>query len=124
MPYETSYIEEENIVCITSIGRLTSVEYKKGSKEVIDLLSKHDSTRLFVDDRLLENAASITELYDLPRYFREIGLSLQVKVALLYNAVGTDKREIEFFETVCRNNGYIVNIFYSYNEAMEWLKSK
>ena len=124
MSYATSYIEEENIVCITALGRITAKEYRKGSKEVVDLLAKHDSTRLFVDDRLLENVASVYELYGLPRFFREIGLPSRVRVALLYDAAGADKGDIEFFETACRNNGYNVSIFYSYNETMEWLKSK
>ena len=124
MSYTTSYIEEDNIVCITASGRVTTEEYRKGSKEVVDLLAKHDSTRLFVDDRLLDNAASILDFYELPEFFRKIGLPSRVRVALLYDATGTDKRYIEFFETVCRNSGYTVTIFYSYDEAMEWLKSK
>lgn len=124
MSYTISYIEENNIVSVTACGRLTMEEYKKGSKEVVDLLAKHNSTRLLVDDRLLDNAASIFDFYDLPKFFREIGLPSHVRVALLYSATARDKRDIEFFETVCKNSGYNVTIFYSYDEAMEWLKSK
>ena len=124
MSYATSYIEEKNIVCITGFGRLTVEEYRKGSKEVVDLLAKHDSMRLFVDDRLLENAASVPELYGLPKFFREIGLPTRVRIALLYDDTGAYKEDFRFFETVCRNFSYNINMFYSYNEAMEWLKSK
>lgn len=77
----------------------------------------------FVDDRLLENAASIADLYELPRYFREIGLPGSVRVALLLDTASASKEDLKFFETVCRNEGYIVSIFYSYGEAIEWLKS-
>ena len=69
MSYAISYIEEKNIVCVTGCGRITAEEYRKGSREAVDLLEKHGSTRLLADDRLVDNAASVFDLYGLPRFF-------------------------------------------------------
>ena len=124
MPYETSYIDKDNVVCITARGRLTAEEYRRGSVEVVDMLKERVSVRLLADDRLLENAASILDFYDLPRFFREIGLPSRVKVAVLYRESGPDREDIQFFETVCKNSGYNLTDFYSYGEAMGWLTNE
>jgi hypothetical protein len=124
MSYTISLVKDENIVCIKGYGRLTAEEYMKGSREVIDLVVRYGSTRLFVDDRLVDNAASVFDLYKLPEFFYEIGLPTSVKIALLVDAASADKVDFRFFETVCRNSGYVATIFYSYDKAMEWLKSK
>jgi len=121
MPYTIDHIEEGNIVRVTSRGRVTMEEYMAGSKEIVDLLAKHDSTCLFVDDTELDNAASIADFYDLPDFFRQIGLSSQVRVAILLDATSSAKGDLEFFKTVCGNRGYILNTFTSFDEAMEWL---
>ncbi len=124
MPYTISHIEDGNIVCIRGVGRLTVEEYKKGSLEVVDMLRKHNSLRLFVDNRLAHNVASVVELYSLSRFFHEIELSTKLRIALLVGADTPNVKDLGFFETVSRNRGYNMRMFYAENEVIEWLMEK
>lgn len=124
MPYTVSHIEDGNIICISARGHLTIEDYKKGSQEVVDMLKKHSSLRLFVDDRLLHNVASIADLYDLTHFFYEIELPLKLRIAILIGINTTNTKDIVFFETACRNRGYNMQIFQSENEVFKWLQEK
>ena len=101
-------------------------DYKKGSLEIVDTLRKHSSLRLFIDNRQLHNIASVGELYNLSHFFHEIKLPLNLKIGLLMEANPPDvkEKELGFFETVSRNRGYNMRIFYTENEAIEWLVEK
>lgn len=101
MSYKTGYIEDGNIVTIQGFGRLTIEEYKKGVVDVVDQLERHSSTRVLSDNRLLDNAPSVDEIYGLPKFFRDVGLPASVRVAVLFDA--SKENEDIFFETVCVN---------------------
>ena len=121
MPYKIKHIKNENIVCIRSVGYLKKEDYMKGSIELIDILKKHNSLRLFVDDRLLHNKASVADLYNLVKFFHEIGLPLNCKIAILIGENTPNTKDIVFFETVCFNRGYNVRVFKTKNKVIKWL---
>ena len=100
MSYTVSHIKDGNVICIKGVGSLTIEDYKRGSLEVLDMLIKHNSVRLFVDDRLVHIVASVTELYNLPSFFREIKLPVKLRVALLVDADTPNVEDLDFFETV------------------------
>ena len=121
MSYTIKYIKNKNIVCIRGDGYLKKEDYMKASIELVDLLKKYDSQRLFVDDRSLHNKASVIDLYNLAKFFHEIGLPVNCKIAILIGENTPNTKDIVFFETVCSNRGYNMRIFKTKNEVIKWL---
>jgi hypothetical protein len=61
------------------------------------------------------------QIYYLPARYRELGISHKFRMAVVVPAAL--KADLVFYETVCRNNGYMVSIFFDYDTAMGWLKA-
>ncbi|MCG8336401.1 MAG: hypothetical protein MJE63_17985 [Proteobacteria bacterium] len=121
MSYFTGHNEKDNFVFIKGYGELSTEEYQNGSMEIVSLLSKHRSQRLLVDNSLIDNQASIAELYQLPDFFKCIGLPKSTKVAYFIDMAVPSAEEFKFFETVCRNKGYYINLFQTFVQAVNWL---
>lgn len=121
MNWQMRYDENEQIIFIETNGvlEITSANYMRA--EGAALIKEHKCMRLLLDHSgIVRDALSTMDIYDLPRRYEEMGLTRQIKMALVIPREFVEN--LRFYETVCRNNGYSVQLFSDRNEALSWLK--
>lgn len=96
------------------------------SKQLLIDIAKADQPpadyELFVDFRDTESNISITDVYNLARELLKHDMIFRRKVALLV-LPGIAFDRAHFFETCTRNQGFLVNAFTDYEQAMRWVLS-
>lgn len=125
MPSTVEYNPGLRIVQVKYVGRVTGDEFRKTTIEVLDLAKANNTNLFLIDDSELENVASIFDLYELPKLYRELGADGDSKAALIMPSVDTAAAEdVRFYETVCLNRGWQVKAFSERQEAINWLTNK
>ncbi len=110
---KTLYVKTVGILDITSATIMRN--------EGATLIKKHGLLFGMLDHRGLNgDALSTLDIYNLPKRYMELGISHKFKMALVVPKEFL--HNLKFYETVCRNNGYSVSIFFDYEKAMMWLK--
>ena len=92
---------------------------KQGVQEVEALVRKFGSNRLLYDDTELDIELSTLEIVDMSSWL----VDKRSRIAIL---ISPDYKRIEnykFFETACRNRGVNLKLFFSKEDALEWLNS-
>lgn len=131
MAYEVTYNPDEDCVCARIEGGVDLAMAQQYAKEIIRQLSAHHCLRLLNDMRAASLEMSTVDIYDLPAWIEErleeAGVSRFCKRALL---VSMDFNDFEFYETVSRNHGHLLEVFadpektYIFRDiakAYEWL---
>jgi hypothetical protein len=81
--------------------------------------------RIFLlDHRGLELGLSTLEIDDLPGILREIGMTAEDRVAILYNPSAPHSSDYKFLENVSRLASLQLEIFPDKEEALAWLRNK
>ncbi len=121
MKWTIDYLEEEGVVFIKTSGVTNWDEQKQMCQEAFRFAQKHKAHKYLADNRDLQEGLSVLQIDDMPRMFREIGLEIEDKIAILY---GPDlEKKFKFFQSV--SNFALLNfqLFTDKDEAMAWLKS-
>ncbi len=122
MQSTVEYNPELGVVMFKYVGRVTVENFKKETIVGLDLAKKNNTNLFLIDDTDLEDAGSIFDLYDLPKFYEEIGADRNSKVALILPPPGTAAAEdAHFYETTCQNQGWQVKVFSERQEAINWL---
>lgn len=121
MPWSVNYDAELGIVCVVNSGRVTADEFKAGALEIIALSKKHRTGLLLIDDSELELIVSTNEIFEMPQFYEDAHASRRGRWALIQPTCGQARKEIKFYETVCRNRGWLVKRFSDRQEAIDWL---
>ncbi len=122
MSWKLSYDAELKAICCAYIGHVTAAEFKASNLETIKHAKKHKTYLLLIDDSKLESAVTTTEIYDMPKVYRELGGDRKGKIAILLPPKGAIRNDVLFYETVCRNHGWEVKSFDERSEAARWLR--
>jgi hypothetical protein len=85
-------------------------------------LAKENNSNLFLSDctQATFDVSTIAVL-NLPEFYKDQGLSRPVRIAILSPMSKAGKELVRFYETVCLNRGWIVNVFKERQEALDWL---
>jgi hypothetical protein len=112
MAYKVSYNPDEDCVHASIEGHVDLALAQQYAKEIIKQLRAHHCLRLRNDMRRASIKLSTMDLYELPAWIEErleeAGVSRSCKRALL---VSRDFRDYEFYETVSRNHGHLLEVF-------------
>lgn len=126
MPYIINFIEDQGIVTITNTGKVTHEDFVKQTQEAIEL-ARMKETGLFLSELThLTNKITTLEIFRFPEIYEGFGVSRASRLAVLIP--GAEKctsfyEDMNFFETVCQNRGWVVRIFNDRDAAVEWLLS-
>jgi hypothetical protein len=131
MPYKVIYNADEDCVQARIEGVIDLDMVHEYSRALIRQLSAHHCLRLLNDMRKASVRVSTVDIYDLPARIEEAiedaGVSRTRRRALI---VARDFQDYQFFETVCRNHGHLLDvfadaqttsIFRNQSEARAWL---
>ncbi len=112
MAYRVTYNRDEDCVHASIEGAVDLALVQQYAQEIIKPLRAHHCLRLLNDMRQASIKLSTMDLYDLPVWIEErleeAGVSRSCKRALL---VSRDFRDYEFYETVSRNHGHLLEVF-------------
>ncbi len=131
MACKVSYNADEDCVHVSIKGVVDLARAQQCAREVIEQLRAHKCLRLLNDMRQASIKLSTMDIYEFPAWLEErleeAGVSRHVRRAIL---VARDFNDYEFYETVSRNHGHLLEvfadskvtgIFHDLAEADEWL---
>jgi hypothetical protein len=112
MAYTVIYASDQDCVHASIEGGVDLAMAQRYAREIVKQLRAHNCLRLRNDMRRASIKLSTMDLYDLPAWIEErleeAGVSRACKRALL---VSRDFRDYEFYETVSRNHGHLLEVF-------------
>ena len=124
MPITIEYNDAMRIIEIVHLGILSGQEMRDSTTEAIILSKKHGVNNFLMDSTDAEGVESIVDIFELPekQYFEE-GVSRLSRAALVLPKSPDARQYSEFYKTVCTNRGWIVQLFETRVEAVDWLTS-
>ncbi len=112
MAYKATYNPDENCVHASIEGEVDLALAQRYAQEIIKQLRAHHRPRVLNDMRKASIKLSTADVYDLPAWIEEAceeaGVNRFSKRALL---VSRDFNDYQFFETVSRNHGHLLEVF-------------
>jgi hypothetical protein len=122
MPWTYEYNSTLQIVDVIHTGKVTAHELRESVSEFIRLEEEKGLNRFFIDATEMELASSLIDIYDMPtKQFIEQKADRMGRVAIIPPSNPKTKEDVRFFETVCKNRGWMVNIFTNRETAVKWL---
>jgi hypothetical protein len=123
MDWSIDYLEEDGIVSMKTSGPADLEQNVSMSKEALALGRKKGVNRFLVDHRKIEHGLSVLQVDNLPRMLKQIGVTADDKVAIVFDPSPQMSNAFSFFRDVSFLEGLAVRIFTNPKEATEWLKS-
>jgi hypothetical protein len=124
MNCEIKYKSELKYVEVSSIGEFTVDDYKVEIEEAAQFGRKNKTFLFLVNNIQLVNLASVTDIYNIPKFYHASMPEKELKVAALFSDSLGNKESISFYENICVNQGINVKTFFNREEALSWLLSK
>ena len=122
MPWTYKHNPTLQIVEVVYSGEITARDLRESSSAFIALEKEKGINWFLVDATKMKLAASLLDVYDLPtkQYLEEEADRLG-RVAVILPSCSKAKEAVQFYETVCRNRGWMVQTFSRRQEAVDWL---
>jgi hypothetical protein len=122
MKWTISHNTVDKILVIKTEGVIDLNSANEMRNAGVEQIREHGYLRCLLDHSEAQGyTLSTLDIYSLPKKYIELGIPHNFRMALV---VPEDlKEDMNFFETVCRNNGYFASVFFDMDSAMAWLKS-
>lgn len=117
MPETVELLENEDIILVTSTGKVTIEEWNRSLARMLEINENSGTNCVLVDVRGQLSGPDIYEIFNFGKR-----LPRQLKIAVI--ASKSTLRNQKFFETVGLNRGKRVQIFRDYDESIKWLQTK
>lgn len=112
----------DKILILKTDGVLDISSANKMRTEGIELIRQNNYMCCLLDHSQAKGVTlSTLEIYNLPKRYKELNVPHGFRMAVVVS--DSMRTDLDFYETVCRNNGYLVSIFFDKESAMNWLKS-
>lgn len=121
MDRRIEYLEDQDIVQVTTKGVYELGSELETVKATVDKLKEHNCNKCLFDHRKTEVIVRTMEAYDRPQVYRTLGLDGTESLAHVFSEVTDD---LKFYETVCTNRGWRVQTFDDYGAAINWLNKR
>ncbi len=118
MPYTIRFDKEKNCIRVRVTGELNLELLKNLAKDVSKHVNRTEGCYILNDLREAVISEGILNIYQMPCYAKELGVQPTCKRALV---VGDKSSDFYFLETVFINQGHIVKMFRTIEEAEAWL---
>jgi hypothetical protein len=124
MEWTIDYLEKDGIVYIQTSGPADWDANKKMCKKCLALGRSKDTHRYLVDHRKLEHGLSTLQVDDVPRMLKQIGVTPEDKIAIVFDPASPMSGSFDFFRNTSFLESLLVKLFSSPDEAIAWLKSE
>ncbi len=124
MPWTFRDHPTPTIVEVVIAGETTANDLRGLTSVLIAMEKEQGSNRFLIDTTEMEFAASIADIYALPNnQYEKEGADRRARVAVISSASRREKEAVKFYETACRNRGWMVQAFSAPQPAIEWLET-
>ena len=122
MPWRYDIDPDQQIVELTYTGDITKRDLSESVSECIALEENKGLNRFLVDTIEMLSVSSLMDVYDLPaKQYVEENADRLGRVALIPPKSSRAREAVRFYETVCQNRGWMVQVFEERHAATEWL---
>ncbi|HNB52905.1 MAG TPA: hypothetical protein PK530_13230 [Anaerolineales bacterium] len=120
LSWQFSLNETYKLLIIQTQGVLEIQQATLMRTEGAALIREHNLVGGLLDHTgVIADALGTMDIYELPKRYLELGIPRRFRLAVVIPS--KLQKNMEFYENVCRNNGYQVSIFFDREEAMHWL---
>jgi len=119
MPQIVNFNKELNIIEVHSSGDISAEDVKKTISQIADIRREHGLNKVLVDCREQSSALGTMDTFQVVVKDDHRG----IRTAVLVIAGQAAEEGNKFAETVAANRGFALKVFYTKEEAMEWLNS-
>ena len=125
MSWTIDYNHTLGIIEIVYVGFTSRLDIQEVTSKAIAMTEKEETLDVLIDAVEMDPAPSVIDIYKLPaeQYVSE-GLSHQIRIALVEPNLPQAKEAARFYETVCVNRGWSVQLFSHRDEAIIWLTAR
>jgi len=124
MSINISFLAEDGVILLTCSDRLTYRDLQAATGEANEIARSHDCYRFLVDACKMDQSLAVHEIYDFPRFYASLGIPHRARIAVVPPPSTTRPDNFHFYETVCRNAGFMVESFAGVQAAREWLSNR
>ncbi len=122
MPWAYKCIPTLQMVEVEYSGEITARDLHESTSKFISLEKEKGLNKFLVDTTDMKLASSYIDVYDLPtKQYLEEQADRQGRVAIIPPDCAKTRDAVRFYEDVCRNRGWMVQVFSNRQEAEAWL---
>ena len=122
MPWKLEFTDDDRLLQVKYRGDFPADQLRTATLEIVNALVAKQSRRLLLDCYDAHFDVPTVAVYQLPEVYDQMGVSRQVRAAVVLPKDGYKKEIFEFYEEVCRNRGYFVQLFPDAASALAWLR--
>jgi hypothetical protein len=122
MPWVVEHDPKLAAVRIRLSGAVSIDDLRNMTEEASGVARSTGSERIMVDTSALTATVPISDIFDMPRFYSELGVDRGLKVAVIMPAIPELQKDVRFYETVCQNRGFDVTAFSTSDEAVAWFE--
>lgn len=124
MPWKLESSDNDKLLTVKYQGDFAADELRRCTLEIVTALVAKGTLRLLLDCHDAHFDVPTVAVYQLPELYDQMGVSRQVHCAVVLPKDGYKKELFEFYEDVCRNRGYFVQLFPDAVSALAWLRDQ
>ena len=121
MSYKINYNKEQDYIAVTIEGEITLSTVTEPAADVARFAERYNCNRVLNDLRHAMLTDRTLDIYNMPKAARQAGVRSSLKRALVVSELSSNFR---FLETVFINQGHIVKLFTTMEDALQWLLNK
>jgi hypothetical protein len=121
MPWKVEYAPEAGMVVVTASGEIHNEDASAQAAEAFRLAEQNQTSVILADYSDALSEVSLPSLYGLPDYYSQLGVPWHARVAVVLPRTRYRIESYQFFELVCKNAGYNVQLFEDRAAAEQWL---
>jgi len=122
MPFTLAFLADLGIVEGRYSGRIDAASLREAFDRMLAVGREHGAHRFLSDCTALHGGHTLFDLYELVDRLVEIRPGHRMREALLLPVIEPAARNVEFWQTACRNRGLDVRCFHRREDALDWLQ--
>jgi hypothetical protein len=120
---KVTYIEEHRIVETCYVGTPLMEELQTIALETLAVAKQKETLRLLGNCHEMAQGCSEMDIYSLIKFFESLSIDQRIKEAMLLSPLQKGRVDMDLYETMARNRGYNVRVFFDRESAIQWLIS-
>lgn len=124
MATQVDFHDKGDFIFMKLDGRTTYLDLDVVARQGIELAKARHCYNFLIDLTQMESAVATYEIYNLPRLYESLGVPHTARLAVVAPTISKTKEDVRFYETVCRNSGFIIETIDEIESATQWLAEK
>jgi len=116
-----SYLADQKYIKIIARGNLTVEANQQSVVTAIEACRKFNCSLILLDERNVTVAMNFVDIYDLPQHNEHLGVSNNIRVAILYSQGLANDKVFRLYEDRAVISDFKHYIFYDEEAAIAWL---